>query len=808
MTSPSDEMAEFELVIERVFSDSVRAVRRTRTEQAQWWKDCYKPRDQERKVFVDRFLNAPAASICRVTGQIGAGKTCFVLDKLENPDGRVCSGIWIDIGQHATRLEAARSNAVCEFAELKAHEAATESERDVWIDQRVAAVLNEIIAEEVKRRFSMHFWQLRCDLAPKYFGVDLEHRVETDCPAPSPNDLIRFASDVRRRVAAALVLVRLDDEAIDIREKLFSDGKVPDSRFDQHHQIVAHLERNSDAVKGARKIKEKLDNNQLIVRWLRAYANFFPKEQLILILDNVDRVFNPDLHATIIDYARHLTYELRDDTLQGTPRCDGDARRPNVFKVVYTVRDWNVRTHYPHMAGGPVQEIPITLGEKGKGYLDRQAAPTFLPLDRTLLRDIIQARLDAAKRRLPEQSTSGALLPLFGSVVNRLWHPDTETKERLHLQHLTNYSIRKALQMGSDVAIRLMRDLQADDRDIDDYLAADYRVALRSRVIDWVFGDTEHSGDLVGFIREARQLVENPNHDEYLCCAHRLILTYLRRLDQEGGQTGRTSVGVLIDHLEQHTNTPPDHTRKVLHFLFQPGDIQAAYITIYQNSPIYDAQDIVDEASVHINPKGRALLTRVMIRPEYWARHTHMSGPLPHLYELAPDEALRLMQPILGTIKQMSTAHERNWKVLVKKIMRKRGLGDNDRPLKKFREARLTVGKTFYLERVASSHLSAMILYFRSLFRARNAAILVPRRERQRFDQQWPGLPDPPDLSDAGDARGLESSVQRYLKLLGDEERRSQVSLLYEVTEDFYEIRTRLYRDGQATYSELFPKDA
>lgn len=816
--------AEFRSRIRKAFTKPVSAPERTRREQRDWWLHCYQPREHERRIFLEDFLDDDAISICRVTGQIGAGKTSFVLDKLENPNSRVCNGIWIDVGDHASRLAEIQAKARLEYAELGRNSAAEDLHLDDWIDERIVTELNMILAQRVELRFRQHFWWLRAGLSADYTFVDVWHQLDIRCPEPTRKIHELHAEKVNRDVAAALLLVRADDTSTKIRERAYrAAGTAMNKREDRLKAIRQYIEETRDEADSVRLITQDLTCAQLVTLWLRAYASFFGGENLVLVLDNVDRVFSTVLHGTIVDYARRLADELRSTRLLGEPISADEQRSPRVFKVIYTIRDWNVRTHKKHYSGGAVREMAIALGEDGKGYSDKRTPVSYLPLDRPLLRQIIKSRVEMAEtsfanwkasvetklkkeqgasleQELAVANAAAEWLPVFSSLVTCLWDPDVDDEEHVTLEELTNGSIRNALSVAWTVALKILEEVQRGSKDKEQFINADYRVALRPRVIDWLFDIGETGHDLAVFIREAQFLVHDMAREDYLCCAHRLILTYLYRLEEDNGlNSARTNVAAIAEQLERHTGLPPSRTREALHFLFEPGEYQADYITIYQERQIRAPKDIEDEAVVHINPRGRALLKRVMPRLEYWVHIAEKTDKTTNLYELEPERAVSFLRKILNSVRRAADAHEKNWMLLVKEHMKKRGLVDSDFPLKVFSDARLTYGQAFYMHRVANSHLHSVIQYLLRLFRHEDKTLLLPGESVSR----WPPLGKEISLDSISDSKDLIPAIRHYEGIVGSDQMKS-VRSLHEIAKDFDKIRVRLDTLGRKTSKKLF----
>jgi hypothetical protein len=811
-----------------VFNSDVRDRHRRRREQYNWWLQCYSHRDQEYQKFVREFLYDDQISTCCATGQYGAGKTTFILAALEHPIHRRADGIWIDIGLYESPLRSELKYAYETYdLKVKPGELPVITRED-WINQSISALLDNIISKTIERRFRQHFWWIYKQLPLKYHCTDVSLQLDINCIEPTRSEYSVAAAEVYRDLAAGLISINADEDSAKIREQAFALAGVTlqTPKTEQLQAIRAYLRKINyeyQSIQGfdvehLRKIDfnsvksgtfdNDRDSAQRLSRWLRAYSDFFDHQHpLILVIDNIDWVYSPILHGIIVDYARRLARELH------RPRLAGDAfeldtvSRPTEIKVVFTIRDWNMRN--PRPGYDPKKEKPFSLSQEGYGYRHASDRAVHMPLDWQRLENVTNLRLQTIRREcetcktliaekgMGEASVEGPIpkdpvtfpcdlrslgappedqltysealqyidnchrrLDGFETAARRVLtlveHNEPADKlvnlaegpagnlEPINREHtsfveeISNGSIVHALSMCSDVSLKLIDAAYERQTPLDTFLM-DYRLTIRAQTLNWVFESAEKGDGFLNFIREARNMVEDGEKRDYFCCAHRTILTYLYREDELGKI--RTNVKDLLCHIEKYTLLPREQGRKALLYLFQPGCTQAEYITIYQDRQIVTAADITDEAEIHINPKGRAFISRIMLRLEYWARLADVPEPHTNLYECTPEKATRFLEKISAAIDSLSVAHKRNWCLLANAYKEKFKITDHDVPFEIYWNAHLTIGEAFYLTRVASSIMHAVILYFRAIFRDDNVSLFLLPHEQEQFNHDWP-LPD------------------------------------------------------------------
>jgi len=222
--------------LKELFISGVTQLSRTRETQHKWWRDCYHPREDKRNLFVSGFLDNTNKSICRLTGQLGSGKTSFILDKIQNPDGRVCDGIYVDIGAYSLKLgygdsvgdeasgETSVDDAFPQNAEQTAEVGQVDKGDSATVLKRpdISGKLDEIIATTIRKLFDDHFWHLETGMDDVWFAFDVTHRLNVKVIEPTETQLLTRAEHVQRKSRSAFVLVSPDPELVKIRTEAFA----------------------------------------------------------------------------------------------------------------------------------------------------------------------------------------------------------------------------------------------------------------------------------------------------------------------------------------------------------------------------------------------------------------------------------------------------------------------------------------------------------------------------------------------------------------------------------------------------------
>lgn len=740
-----NEVSSFIRAATGIFQDHVRSPGRTREEQASWYESYHCKREVEHRDFCENFLEKPDVGILRLTGQIGSGKTTFLLSKLENPKERVCEGFWIDLGKFARVLYRTESEAILEYSKLIKMGVVGERPAEEWISDQICFRLDKIVAQAVEKRFRKHFWWVFTGLPKEYFDVDVWNRFEVQCQGPSQSDLELQAANIRRKVAAALILVRPDYDSVSARAAAFTNAHERDleSRRERHQSIVEFLDSNPDEEKTALETKDIPGSPSMVNRWLRAYCSFFLPKNPIIAFDNIDRLNSPEIQAAVIDYARALAHELRHDHAGASAKGTCGGKFPGEIKVAYAVRDWNLRNNPPSYTDDHVREHKILLGPESMDSDNRPSTPTFLPLNKDHLRRILMARCDRIQEGFQDQNNVETIVPDLGKVdslnngseestknksqetvietkgnmvglcekyrevIIKIWDANPTKDEQFPVEELCNHSIRRALSFAAGGAEKVLSTYMGDIDLIDKWLEKPYRIAVRPLVIDWLFDSEDTDHKFRDFIREEMTLVQGENKPEslHLCCAHRLVLTYLANKWDEGCRniTSNCFVEPMVDHISKYSGLSEGRIRGALRHLFEGVNRQADFVTIYQQGRMRnDGRPFPRHARVHINPRGRAFLQRIVPREEYWSLLHGEGYTYQDIYLKTPEAACEVFRQGIKMIEVVAQAHLRNWKELVNTKFTT--LSDGDRPFEFFEQKGLTYGKVFFMERVANSH--------------------------------------------------------------------------------------------------------
>jgi hypothetical protein len=808
---------DFESHTRRIFNSCSREPERKRRDQEYWWNNFYCHRADEYRKFIREFIDDGTKAVCCLTGQPGAGKSTFASALLEHPEYRIADGIFFNIATHANSLHMIQNEV-------------TGRSKDVEraLNRKINDKLNRLIAKEISLRFRHQFEWIQKGLAQEFFCTDVSLNLGIRCTEQNKTQLALNAAAVDRDVMAALVLVSADRHSVKLKETIFSATKLNEKSkyFELFGAIRDHLSRKAIDLSIPYYDEGYPDSAVLLSRWIRAYADFFAKKKMLLVIDNIDWVFSPFLHRVLADYARLLSGTLFRNKLAGDPVSSDEDMPLREVKVVYAIRNSNLRPSIAYRWGYN-KEVHFSLNVE-EHVVNNTKKRIFTPLNYALLQNVVDKRIGALRDKCAECMRTNGLTPRPGgnmpmtltvltsdasdegiadptpvcrasdTVIRGEARPsryetitsirNCQTKgellqeicqyilnrnnysgigaskdEKFYLEDITNGSISGALVLCNDIALRILRSGTNSRCSIQEFLA-NYKFALRTSSINWLFNSDLSGGALFNFINEAKLLVENPDNT-YYCCAHRLILTYLLNLSLDSTPT--ITVDALVSHLNTYALLDRKRALEALHFLFQPGEVEGEFITIYQDEPVTPNADVFrgvevadgthesisPKAVVHINPKGRVFIHRIMTRLEYWARLAETADSDRNLYECTPEEALDYLRPIYVAIMRSSTAHRRNWKLLVEHYASLRGLQGDSLPFSVFTEAKLTYRKdrvattmsaegrsasAFYLHRVSNSAMHMIIQYFNMLFRGGDARLLLPADRQESFEENWP----------------------------------------------------------------------
>lgn len=795
-----DFILENEQEIGRTFLSKVDPSVRTREEQKLWWNQFHIPRSQEVEKFRE-FINSNSFSICQLSGQAGTGKTTFLLDKYENPKNRLYNGIWVDIGQHSSELEEVETLARVDYLENKRDLANVTMSQ--WIYKFISKKISKIISKEIERRFKSHFWRLKCGLDEKYFDIDIENKIEIDYEEPSQDQFESYAAEVSRNIEAALILVRPDNYSINIREKAVGYKNI--RRYEKLQKIANYLRENSEVRPVVN--DSELNNAELVVSWFRAYLAFFSSDYpVVLVIDNVDRVYSQNLHGAVVDYVRQLAGELRKRRLIGKVR-QGSKKQHYSIKIVYAIRNWNNHSNTPVAIGGTAGELPLVLGDEEGSFVYNDNFPCYIPLSSKTLENIMIRRLEAVKIKLRknilEKGRNKLLTEQFindsfeklNQLLNSIWYFVDDRFEKLSLIEITNYSIDKAIETSFLVSFEMLKRAKEMKINLGQIIDLDYRFFARPVIVSCLFSSS--SGlNVDRLIKSESDLVKAENEGD-MCCSHRLILTYLDSIRKKKYASEKyTTVKKLSDHLLDYASVSEERTKNALFYLFKSKEYEAEYVTIYQPNLIVEPNMILDDAIIHINPKGTALVRRILHRMECWSRFNDSSD---NLFELLPNEAVNYVSPILDLIISTANVHLANWKNITKNNF---SLVNNQKPIKYFEDKNLTIGNSFYLQRVANSHMHSLIAYFRLIFQDEGLKLCVSSEKLESLKNDWPSLGESSGLEWFSDSTNLDQPIKKYKNIISSEQALI-IDSLCAVTREFDNIHRKFKKLSNFSYVDF-----
>ena len=782
----------FEVAVSRIFESSPAELsNRTRKEQAEWWDDYYRPRPGEMEKF-NVFLLNQESPLCRITGGVGAGKTTFVLEKIfRSKERRVCNGFWIDLSSFSDKLRKVEADTLVEFARVERQTSPPlgESDLDKIVSSAISDALSNEIANRVIKRFYLHFMLLRTErIAEEYRRHDCVYVLDVDFPPFREGEILKHEAEAWLDVAATLFVLNPTARKATQRARILKGTKFGGLGQEQRDLLAVIALVRENLVRDESLAEDLIDyveeagsaSDILAVQTLlSAYSRYFRYEEPLLILDNLDQTPNSDLHKTIFDYVDRLALSLKSMDVGGVPVSRSELSggsapiRSRQFKIVYTLRDENIRSSNKKTAIRSYTEHKIALAQPGEGYLG-DGLPEYLEMDDDALLEIISKRIQVARRSLPEWADQ---LEQFEEVVSAIWSPlegnhPTAFRGRILLGKITNFSIQVALSMAYQLSLQLVRDITNDGRDLTEYLKTSYQIAFRGRIVNWLLGYDETGRPLANFARREVDLIKNSEERSHLCCAHRLILTYLNNRfgERGGGLNPQVFVGEVTEHLNRISGLPASHIKQVIFQLYQPQDSQREYITLCEGPPVDSADSISDDHDISLNPRGRTFLLRIMPRLEYWRYlstvRTEGLGSFSlgsqtgrTIFECTPKEAVGYIQPIVQTVSDLAKVHEANWKSLVDRYAR---LANKERPFTSFWVKNgMTVGEAFYLERVAASHQTEIQTYISEVFRGEDSSILLKDGSKKQFYDEWPRLKS--HVLGTGDAAlMLETYLENY----------------------------------------------
>lgn len=694
-----------------------------------FWENIYQPREGSSEKFRN-FLDEPETFLAIVTGPVGCGKSTFVLEKMEVPEkdsgNPICGGIRISLTGLLGEIENQNID------KQDSHDSYQDNSSDKDANQKLVRV-NIEIAKRVRKRFLSHFiaYLENTSLQNDYLNRDLIRLPFVNQKRPSRQKALTLQGKAITMTAAAIIL-SYTTEYSTIFEEAVSElldnngGDAPTEFLDQFRLLVEYLDSRPENVKHIIEIQESRSDMGLAVYWLQAYSGFFSKEKALLFLDQGDSL-PKSCHNDILRYAYDISNKLN-----GIDRMD---EFDTGVRVVLAMRDNNLNmAELPDPKAFRNKFIVLATAPHGfQSNFGENRIPTIMSDIRNILLKRTKHIVNKFESDLKIGKAPGfsrEILDEFIELATTVWN-DEFTKgvrnangwvdRNMTLFDLANESIRIALAMVRDATVRVQQRIHRTGLSYSEYVKMHGILAIRSRLIEWLFKDDMENDQLGALIEGERSEIQKSKR---WCCIHRIILTILfnevlKEYQKQGTYRGHMKVSDLIEKLERIFNCDSEDTIRNLLKLSCRGRVEYEFVRIEPINQFEKGSIKIQDKHVHITRRGVVFFLSIMQTPDYW-RLPGMKRSAEYLpiREMSVGEAILVLGELHERLNNVFIKHREGWiHIITKDNPPGLAIASNDEPVFPiYSKHGYTLGDTFYLERVLESHYhNSMIIYKQAL---------------------------------------------------------------------------------------------
>ena len=668
-----------------------------------FYEHVYVAREHEESAF-GRFLHGEK-NILVLTGHVGIGKSTFLRHQLEHQ--KTCTGVIVDFNRWAKKF----ANADFGHA-LRATIARCFRQR-----------LTENIAYYQRRNLPVSF---DINYSDKVVEIQSKRHDEERANVSWENAQITLATMILENSC------HIAGPEVEAMRKIYGAGVsfgTTAERLDQYRENIVKANQVT-ACSEIFQVTRYYD-------WIRLYQIIFkPQVPLLVAFDNADNLNLLSIKTSLFEEIARVHGEL--NIVEDASLIVGNFL--SNIRLVVSIRDENASVLRVH--GQPASRtMQIALGMED--YRIPTVAENYeLPTTKKFMASVIK------KRYLRVANTIGIddkCLSYFRSLINYWYSPNVESGEledsvaRIGVVELGNYSVRWVLD---DIKYTCLYTLDAcidDDIKVEQLNKSGSKPWLRGRIIRSLWSRPSMQSFTRILQNDFRQKCSKP----YLSRA-RLILTFLKRMEEWGREISTTTRDVYTAIRYYFPDVSLDETKKNLHALYESNIRQGELITIRQQTLINSFADIAEEAEIAIMPRGSEMLQKVLINLDYFGGMLPPDTIVPVrrgirkvFAEMMPDEACLYVESIMNKIiRRVADNYEMCWRDQIEsRIYRDNLVPVGTCYFEKFLRDMFVLSGQLYIIRVCDSHIQAIRNYIINCMQGRASTLFLNDENLQKLEQ-------------------------------------------------------------------------
>jgi hypothetical protein len=666
-----------------------------------------------------------------VIGQIGCGKSSFVLSKIESRK-TVCglpkyNFIYFDITKIYSHLDPTLLISQYYSALTTDQTKVDELSQEEILVTEFCKKLDVLFAEQIK----VHF--LNC-FRRKYEYYDGDSFDNSEQLFDYNHPLIPEMKEIKNinkqkgfsnnfsidcMVAAVCVLINSHYEVNNSIYSQIQKQIVGRTRVESFLIAYNYIKDSvaPEVVQSVISVKDNPTYPRLVTYWLTNYCNFFGSfgescAKNIVFVDNGDALLDGDRCMRILsEYVKRLQFDLFQKNI---------IREENFPKIIVALRDDNYwgPTHGRYDEYSP--EI-LSISQLGSDDLQHKllTQPDF---NHVFISDVITARLKKLEnhQELIKPEYQG-FLEMYFFFCREIWinylgsmnEKYREQYSRIDLFDLVNESIRLGLDLVNTTTFTMIDGFLAGiikqypigRININQDAAFKYAHGIYKPIIfyEWFFG-SKFSENFKSQIKKDYQGVLK---GDLMCCPHRVILTYLYKKtieDKSIPMFPGIKIEVLINDLSTYFGYSIDQIKKMLFLLYRTGEINRDLIIIEQGRRINEYSDISSlDADICLNFRGRAYVRRISHSFQYWSL-IHLSIGYQKLLSMDLRGFIEYLTTSLSSLNELAERHRINWIILITDRNRKFIRSRYNYPFDEYKQL-FCIGNVFFVERLYMSFL-------------------------------------------------------------------------------------------------------